>query len=413
MIKSRLNVFLSTANFILMFVGILLTTSIFLPLNSNIEVVTQYVTVPYRAFALLISLFVIVANLNKPSFKLPFGLKLFLVYWIIYIIRIIYDVFIRDDIKFIHGPDITKLLIFVFLVTIPSFYSIIKSYKYIDLDKALLWITVLMSLTLALTIFANQDILSSHGGMERMAGNAAMSTISFGHFGTTCVILSAFLLYEKKIIPIYKLFLIVLFFLGLFSLLRSGSQSPVLALVVVGMFWIISKSKNGLRAFLYAILIGILIILLSDYVLYLIGYISPLIESRLRLSIYEGNTNGRDFLYKEAINAFMGSPIFGKQFVVIFKNGSYDYSHNIILDAFMGMGVFGGILLILVLLIALKESYSLIKHNDPHYWVYLLLIQQIVVNMLSGALYYNALLCGLLAFTFLRYFIRSKYYLIK
>ena len=140
-----------------------------------------------------------------------------------------------------------------------------------------------------------------------------------------------------------------------------------------------------------------------DQMLLFIGEISPIMEARLRLSIYEGSTGGRDPYYNAAINNILDSPIIGKQFVLMFSDGTYDYSHNIILDAFMGMGVFGGGTMLFFLWKALVKSYQLINVKDRHFWIVLLMIQQIMSNMVSSAFYYNQLLSVLLAFVFLKY----------
>ena len=67
----------------------------------------------------------------------------------------------------------------------------------------------------------------------------------------------------------------------------------------------------------------------------------------------------------------------------------------------MGLGFLGGIAMIYILWIAIKNSYVMIKNNDPHFWICLVLIQQIVLNMFSGAIYYNQLFNVLLTFVFL------------
>ena len=96
--KLKLNIFLSTLNFILFFVGFQLVTSVLLPAVSDIEGVTRAITIPYRGFTLLLSLVVIVLNLKRKPTYYPNALKAFLFFWGIMIIRIFYDVFVREDI---------------------------------------------------------------------------------------------------------------------------------------------------------------------------------------------------------------------------------------------------------------------------------------------------------------------------
>lgn len=399
--KNRLNVFLSTLNFVLCFIGFQLITSVFLPAVSDIEGVTRAITVPYRAFTLFLSLLVIVINVLKRTDSYPVGLKVFLFFWGILIIRAFYDVFVRTDIRL---DDTSQIWFYIFGICIPGFFSIIKSYKYIDLEKSFWWLLILTGFTLSLTLFSNQALLI--GGDEssgRQGGNAAISTIAFGHFGTTIIILGLYTLLNKKLNWFHKVLIVLLILLGIFSMLRAGSRGPVMALGVVLFFWMFSLVKNVFSAIFKLIIVSVFTVILMNQILELMGNISPIMEDRLRMSIYEGSTGGRDPYYSSAIEAFYDSPIWGKQFVLIFPDGSFDYSHNLILDALMGLGVIGGGALIYFLAVAFKKSYYLIKRKDPQFWICLLLIQQIMFNMVSSAFYYNQLLSVLLVFIFLKY----------
>jgi O-antigen ligase len=395
--KYKLNVFLSTLNFILCFIGFQLVTSIFLPHYSNFDgiVTVQSVTIPYRAFSLGLSLLVIIINITKIPRFWPLSLKLFLFFWVILIIRFLYDDVIRTDISL---GDTSQIWLYMLGICVPAFLSIIVSYKYIDINKSFLFI--LISIGISLTIFLASG-LDGQGG--RQGGNIAVSTITFGHFGVTAVILGIYSFLFKKINFIFKIFLIYLIFIGVFVMLIAGSRGPILALIVVLMFWIFSYIKRPSYAVVSIILASILSLIFMDYILELMGEVSPIIESRLRSSIYDGDTSNRTVIYKLALDMFFDSPILGKQLFIIYTDDKIEYAHNLILDALMGLGIVGGISISYFLIQAFKKSYRLIHIRDPNFWIVLLLIQQIVMNMLSGAFYYNQLLSVLLAFIFLKY----------
>lgn len=403
--KYKLNVFFSTLNFILCFVGFQVVTSLLLPGNSDIEGITQSITIPYRAFALFISLFVIFINFKKKINPYPLALQVFIFFWILLIIRIFYDDFIRKDIKL---GNISQIWIYIIGICIPSFVSIIKSYNYIDLEKSFRYVLILTGLSLLFTLFSNQAFLISVDEVDgRQAGNAAISTIAFGHFGTTAIILGLYTFLLKKVNWLYKICLIILILLGFYSMLRAGSRGPILALIIVLLFWLFSFMKKPLYSIFSLIFVSILMLIFIDYILELTGQVSPIIESRLRGSIYGGDTSNRDLIYSRALEGFYESPIFGKQFILINSDGSLEYSHNIILDAFLGLGIVGGWAVIYFLIQAFKKSYYLINTKNPNYWICLLLIQQIISNMISSAIYYNQLLSVLLVFVFVNY--RKKY----
>lgn len=393
---NKLNIFLSSLNFVLMFIGYQLATSLLLPISSDIEGISRTVTVPYRAFALFISLLVILLNINNKIGRLHLAVKILLIYWLFLIIRIFYDTNIRTDVNI---NDTTQLWLYVFGIILPGIYSVLKSYKAIDLNISLKWVFIGILITLILSLFNNAALLvDSTEIISRSSGNVALNTITFGHLGTTGVILSLFFLSKKGGNVFKKLLFFVVMLLSFFIMLRAGSRSPILALAVVIIFWLFAKGKNFVLGLTISVIAVMLIFAFMDPILSFMGNISPIIESRLRASIYEGHSSGRDPLYDQALQLFLDSPLVGSQFALFHNFGDFIYSHNIILDALMGLGFLGGLSIIYILWISLKKSYTMIKMKDSHFWVSLILIQQIVLSMLSGSLYYNQMLNVLLVF---------------
>lgn len=397
--KSKLNTFFSTLNFVLIFVGYQLATSLFLPVSSDIEGISRTVTVPYRAIALLISLIVILLNLTKKIGKSHLAIHVLWFFWIALILRIFYDTNLRMD---VYLNDTLQLWLYVFGIVLPVMYSVMKSYKEIDLNVALKWVYLGTVLTLILSLFNNSTLLMDASEITgRAEGNLALNTISFGHLGTMGVVLSLFLLSRQGVTLIKKTFILAVMLLSFFIMLRAGSRSPVLALAVILIFWLFARGKNVILGAFISLFGIVLLVVFTEPILGFIGDISPVMESRLRISIYEGNTSGRDTVYKEALDAFLDKPFLGKQFAIFNEFGGFDYSHNIILDALMGLGFFGGIAILYIFWIALKKSYIMVRMKDAHFWISLILIQQIVLSMLSGAFYYNQILNVLLVFVVL------------
>ena len=396
-----LNSFLSTLNFALFFIGYQLATSLFLPVTSDIEGISRTVTVPYRAFALLISLLVILLNLKKKVGKTHIAIKLLWIYWIALIIRIFYDTNIRTD---IYLKDTTQLWLYIFGIILPAMYSVMKSYRMIDFDKALKWIYFGILLSLIFSLFNNATLLMDADEITgRTDGNLALNTISFGHLATMGVILSLFMLQREGKGLIEKTILIAIMLLSFFIMIRAGSRSPVFASIVILLFWMFARGRNVILGFSIAIAVVTLLIVFIDPVLNFMGNISPVMEARLRDSIYMGDSSGRDPIFKEAFQLFLDNPFVGKQFALFRPVGGFINSHNIILDALMGLGLFGGILIIYILWKAIKYSFFLIKYNDSGFWISLILIQQIVVSMFSGAIYSDQLLNVLLIIIFMYY----------
>lgn len=398
MLISKINRTLSTVNFTLCFVGYQFATTLLLPTSSDIEGISRTITVPYRAFALLVSLLVIMINFRRPISNFPIALKALLFFWGILIIRIFYDVFIRTDIQL---SNTSQLWIYMFGICIPAIISIIKSYKYINLKKAFYLILGLTALTLVISIFSNQNMLVSSDQLEeRQNANMALNTISFGQMGVTGIILALYALIKKKLNRFQNIIAILIILTGLFCTLRAGSRGPLVSLLGVMIFWLFSARKNpwGL-AIVFSL--SLFAILFSDSILDLIGNVAPVMEVRLKQTIYASDTNGRDPLFVGALNAFLDNPVFGKQFAFFNSDGSYIYSHNIILDALMGLGIIGGGAMLYFLGASFRKSYYLIKKKDPHFWICLVLIQLIISGMMSSCFYFDQLLSALLTFLFL------------
>ena len=75
----KLNIFLSTLFFVLCIVGYQFVTTIFLPVNSDIDDISKSVTVPYRAFMLIVMLLIFFINYkkNNNSSSLPLKILIF------------------------------------------------------------------------------------------------------------------------------------------------------------------------------------------------------------------------------------------------------------------------------------------------------------------------------------------------
>ena len=122
----------------------------------------------------------------------------------------------------------------------PSFYSIIKSYDYIDLEKSFFWVLILISVTLILTLLSNQALLVGADELSgRQGGNAAISTISFGHFGTTIIVLGVYMFTQRKVNLLLKIFVVFLILLGFFAMIRSGRSRTGLGLRSCSLFLVV------------------------------------------------------------------------------------------------------------------------------------------------------------------------------
>jgi len=268
-----------------MFVGYQLATSLFLPISSNIEGISRSVTVPYRGFALLVSLVVILLNLKRKVGKTPLALKVLWIFWIALIIRIFYDTNIRTD---VHLNNTQQLWLYVFGICLPAMFSVMKSIKMIDLEKALNWVYLGTVLILVLSLFNNASLwLDSSEITGRTDANIALNTIYFGHIGTTGIVLSMYLLFKRRTNFVKTFLIVVILMFSFFVMMRAGSRSPVLALTVILLFWIFARGKNIVFGTVIIAVIASLILIFLEPILSFMGNFSSVMESRLRLAIFQ------------------------------------------------------------------------------------------------------------------------------
>lgn len=404
----KTNIYLSTLLFVLIVVGYQLVTTLFLPVTSvSDSSESQLVTVPYRALVLVLCIVLILINIRYSLGKLPLPIKFFWFFWIILIIRIFYDTNIRTD---VHIKDISQVWIYIFGIILPLIIVLPKIFVYIDFYKSLILIFVFASITLVITLFNSQLEYVQDVSDIRYDANIALNTISYGHLGTTVAVLGIFIIRRYNLDYFLKILVIILSVVGLYSILRAGSRGPFIAFFGVLFFWYISRMKNALKVLFFLIVCVFILSLFADYLFDMIGFFSPLMEERLKMSFYEGDTSERNPLYYAAIKLFMESPIIGKQFAIFEPVGffegyeSFAYAHNMILDAFMGLGIVGGFVLVYILYVSIKIIIFNISSGFENYWISLILLQSIISSMFSGAIYYDPLLSGLLVLHFCMYY---------
>lgn len=387
----RINIFFSTLNFALSFIGYQLATSLFLPVISNVDSASQAVTIPYRAFALAVSLIVIILNLrknNQDKRNHPM-LVMYWLFWLLFMVRVFYDTNFGIAINIY---DKQKLWLYIIAICTVTMISVQCSFNKIDFNKAFWWILIGSSIAVLLSYFSNLQYANIMGQEEisRESGNLALNTISYGHLGVQNIILCTYALLRRKNNWIERSIILILIVLSTIAILRAGSRSPIVALFIVFFVWAISRGRNVGSIVLISTIIIIASYILLEPILTFISNISPLLEMRLRASIYEGDSSGRDIIYSQAWNAFVDSPWIGKSFALITPSGTdYYYAHNFILDALMGIGIFGGIAIISTTIYLLRKSIKSIGLDNTKDWICLIFVQQVVLSFFSGAFYQN------------------------
>ena len=324
-------------------------------------------------------------------------IKLFLFFWILLSIRIIFDFEFRTDI--IVDPSVVQNhYIYTYLVCLIPALAVLVSVRYIDFDMAFKWLVGGHILFVLLYAYQTPNLFSTFSSEVRSAGSMALNPIAFGQTGTTLSILCLcwFLNTSEQWQKIVAGMCICIGILIIFS---SGSRGPLLALIGSSLFYVIARQQSPLWLILLLLVFGTFFYLLSDIFFDAIGNISPVMVSRLtptgNVDQYADLTTGRTELYQGAIDKFVKHPLWGDGHALFYPDGTIWYSHNMVLDAFMGLGLFGGALFVVVLTFVVWNSYQMIHMQHQFSWLGVLCICYVISHMFSGTFYHADVLNAL------------------
>lgn len=311
-----------------------------------------------------------------------------LVFLFFYLIRILYDLFIKKVPQEITTNNYTIPILFICATFIPLLgfrrfnFSIID---YISLAKALLLCYGFLIALSFYYFYTGQafDYILADG---RMQGNASMDTISFGHFGLSLTIISFFVIWnEWSRRNLWVLIALCCMILGFATVLSAGSRGAFVAMLICVMFllWINKKRVLAISA--------IPLILVGFYFLFPIINVSfESIENSALQRFYDSLftdmdpttlTSKRDLLYEEGINLALEHPIFGYSFLL---DGSY--VHNFFLEALLSVGFFGGFLFTILSVSCVFFSLKLAQSDCKYWLITILYIQYSVFSLFSRSM---------------------------
>jgi len=348
---------------------------------------SRLVTVPYRAIILLLSLLTLSVFYiyRKRIISYQFIFIYFLI-WSMMFVRLYWDLEIKQISTIIEpsyyftfgfGAIFIPSLVFLFRIEEDS---LIRIYK---------WSLYGMFFSAVANLFAGlvhiQNITSASVDISRISSNV-FSPITYGYLGVTLIIL-AISNFPKpgKLFDIS--FRILSMLLGIVIVSVSGSRGPLVALIVCLLLFILTQ-VNTRRRFVFFFLAIILVITMYIIMINIqeVSSFRPLsrIDSLTNLSA-DISFENRIKRYKLAINQFLLSPILGNSLVIA---ETKDYPHNIIIEAFMSLGVVGAFLLIAIILKSIKSAFFVLK-TKTSIWVSLIYIQFLIGAMVSGSLFTN------------------------
>jgi hypothetical protein len=366
--------------------GYQLVTTMLLPLSSDAEVLSTSVTYPYRALVFVMAFFLVVASpANRQSNQNQNMTILYVIFMLVYFIRILIDIFVRQI--YVVPSWRSTVLQYMFLVVIPAIFAMLRCVYYIDYQKLNRWL-FWGGVVLLVMLILNQNTLIQieYEEMTRGESNVAMGSLNLGY---SCAVVSfialSVLTGMKRSKVLHRLFVWLVLLVSFVIMLRAASRGPLVTFFAIILFFLFAKIKNKVLGAVISLLVVLILWVNLGAILSFLGSISPLMEERMLNLLVEGNSSGRDSLSAQALDLFYQNPILGKQFVL---NGFY--THNSILDVMIGLGFFGALVWVFIIIMDFKKSYQNILSKSSLMMISLLSMIYMFEHFFSGAMYISA-----------------------
>jgi len=380
-------------------------TSFYYPIGAffilTLKVPSTPVNIALKAGAAGAALYLIaLALINKrKTLTIPTPVWFILIFWIVYSVRLLYDMNIAD-VHFGGKPD-SLVYGYAFGNILLPLVAMVFWYKFIDI-KEFAHLTFKFFFVANLLVFI--ILLQQNGGFNLdlfVSRAAAMSEkedikelvlnpITIGFYGGLLSITSLYfmLVIKKTRIWIY----VPLFLFGLLMLVLGASRGPFIStiatlLIVIFYRFRISYSKliTFFKMLLIIIVTGVVVsksmgdnVSLENFQMY--NRLSRLLEDR-----QNDRKETRDLAWASAWQDFLDSPLVGKQFV-----GTFDqfYPHNIVLEIPMATGLLGSFFFLgffIPLLIKIFKSY--LNRDHEYFFLSIVFAPIFIGRLFSGCLY--------------------------
>lgn len=392
------------------FVGKLTSTMIVLlcfayPISAIFSLVlglpSTYVNGSFRAFILLLAICILYISIRKSRDLLPVSKYSFsiVVFFIIYLIRLIWDLLILSV-----KTDHTKYEIFYFYIgniLIPAL-AVLFSFRFCESKKIVLYsFYILLVDNILITFFYLLQSgwnLSPEILMQRAAINNGVSDdiviinpISFGIYGGYLFLTANTLLLFLKGLVSKKITFLGLF-LGLINLILSTSRGPFLFTLIsfiVLLFLFIFLSKKTLLLWKKVLFVTTILFSLIAFIIVKVnqsGIEIGIIQRALNLkaNIQSGEKEERNELFSEGIRMFLESPFFGKRVVL---DSTASYPHNVFIEILMSTGILGFILYIITLVCLFIKLLNIKVYSLSFIYFLSVFILAYGISLTTGSLY--------------------------
>ena len=317
----------------------------------------------------------------RSVFRLSLFEFLFVILALTYTINLFIDVFL-DPIPILKNSGTTDFIGFCIGIVLALSFRYDFAFQS-ERSFQFFWVSLTVGLILAYFLAIENTHLDVSN--VRYDANSTINTIMYGQTGCALALISLFgLVHYKKVL--LKILFTLTFVVGLLSIAKAGSRSPVVVLALVSIFYMIARLGKVKGLLILSTAVGLILVNINA----IIGLLSSMGSSlavRLTSMIQDRETSGRDVIYANALSIIEESPIFGSYYLIPKGVGAGGYPHNYFLEVFMTTGIVGGVIFVALVLYSLFKSYNLIRAQHFSSWIVVLYLQILVYGMFSTGLY--------------------------
>jgi O-antigen ligase len=349
------------------------------PLSSFIP--GNEISIVYRAIFLVLALIYLYQSYKAKKFVYSFGYGIFLFFWVIYSCRIVYDLSLNYNQLGRPGYDYILFGLLLSFLCSHCFFTYISDDTLKRLFHWLYYALLIFNVLgiIYLILFPPSDM-----DLFRAKVNPKVNPITTSILASFLIISSLYILVDKpKGIVISKWLMVIALITAFANIIIAVSKSPTIGLLLNIMILFGSHIwKNMLKIFFMITFLVLLFVVayyngLSDFIDVFV----------LRFTDYgdDVSTTERLLSFNGAVEQFKQSPLLGN---FLEEKITQQYPHNPILESLMAIGIFGGMLFLILYLTSLFCGIQLFKHPASK-WLGFFFVQIFVVYNVSGSLAFS------------------------
>ncbi len=344
-------------------------------------------SIAVRIFVASCALIAVLMDFGKAFDKSRRIILGFCLFWYLYLLRIAYATTLSTEM--LAFPAWYYYSWSIGASALPMIGISLWSPRYEDADRNFKTLFAALTVSGVLASFGASSIELNQNNELVETGRmqlVALNPILLGQLGCTLVVMAVWVLANRydSYRSSAKLIFIFVALIGSILLVGSNSRGPLVSAVVCLLFISLLSSK---RARFYSI---------AMFIISIVAFVpaTQYLESKYGISTYtrlfgqsqltEENTLNRLSRYDGAINAFLDNPLLGSSLEEPIHGG---YPHNFFIEALMSTGVFGFLLLTILILITFIFAIKIYLRVKGYGWVSVLFIQYLVGAQFSGSIY--------------------------